>query len=75
MMTFSVVWVLLAAAVTLIAMIRKTGASHNWREVHRGEVKARQSGKALTVVAVLYSLVLLAGFLYVSWQHGVELLK
>jgi hypothetical protein len=27
------------------------------------------------VVAVLYSLVLLAGFLYVSWQHGVELLK
>ena len=71
MMTFSVVWVVLAAAVTVIAMMRR--ASTNPRPV---EVPVnRQSGKGLTVVAVIYSLVLLVGFLYVGWQHGVELIK
>jgi heme/copper-type cytochrome/quinol oxidase subunit 2 len=70
MMTFSVVWVVLAATVIVIAMLRRAGASH-----HQAEVQVRQSGRALTVVAVIYSLVLLAGFLYIGWQHGLELMK
>ena len=69
-MAFSVAWVLLAAAVTFIAMIRRPGVSQD-----QGEVRVRQSGKAVTIVAVIYSLALLAGFLYISWQHGLELLK
>jgi heme/copper-type cytochrome/quinol oxidase subunit 2 len=70
MMTFSVLWVVLAATVTVIAMMRRAPTSHQ-----QAEVQVRQSGRALTVVAVIYSLVLLAGFIYVGWQHGLELMK
>ena len=64
-MTLSILWVALAGTVTIVASMRRSGAS----------VRARQSGKALTVVAVVYSLALLAGFLYIGWQHSLALLK
>ena len=67
MMTFSVVWILLAAMVTLVAMTRRSAPAHA-----RAEVQARQSGKALRIVAILYSLILIAGFLYIGWQTAVH---
>jgi hypothetical protein len=68
-MTFSFVWIVLAATVTMLAMLRRAGASS------QGEARVLQSGKALTVVAIIYSLVLVAGFLYVGWQHTLDLLR
>jgi uncharacterized membrane-anchored protein len=62
-MTFSILWVVLAATVTIVA------------NQDQGEVRVRQSGKALTVVAIVYSLVLLVGFLYIGWQHGLALMR
>lgn len=67
MMTFSVVWILLAAMVTLFAMMRRAVPARA-----QAEVQARQSGRALSVVAILYSLVLIAGFLYIGWQTAVH---
>lgn len=71
MMTFSIAWVVLAATVTVIATMRRSGT----HEQNQGEVQIRRSGKALTAVGVIYSLVLLAGFLYIGWQHSLELMK
>ena len=62
-MTFSVIWVVLAAMVTVLAILRRSSTDDE-----QGEVQVRQSGKALTVVAVIYSLVLIAGFLYIGWH-------
>jgi len=70
MLTYSIVWVALAAAVIMIAMNRKTAANAD-----QGEVQTGESGKGLAVFAVVYGLLLLAGFVYVSWQHGLELIK
>jgi len=67
MITFSVVWILLAAMVTLAAMMRRSVPAPA-----RAEVQAHQSGKALSVVAILYSLILIAGFLYIGWQTAVH---
>jgi len=67
MMTFSVVWILLAAMVTLAAMMRRAIPARAQVQVH-----VRQSGKALGIVAILYSLVLIAGFLYIGWQTAVH---
>jgi hypothetical protein len=69
-MTFSILWVVLAATVTIVASMRRSGANQD-----QGEVRVRQSGKALTVVAIVYSLVLLVGFLYIGWQHGLALMR
>jgi hypothetical protein len=69
-MTLSVVWVVLAATVIMLAMLRRIGVSPE-----PSEVRVRQSGKALTVVAIVYSLVLIAGFFYIGWEHGLALIK
>ena len=61
MLTFSIVWVILAAAVPLAAMTRKTRAVPE-----SGAVPSRESGKAIAVLAVVYGLTLLAGFIYVG---------
>ncbi len=68
-MILSLVWVLLAAAVSLLTMIRKAGAKSDC-----GQLQVRQSGKALTA-GVIFSLALLGGFLYLTWQYGMELVK
>ncbi|HYL78132.1 MAG TPA: hypothetical protein VEU96_28210 [Bryobacteraceae bacterium] len=70
MLTYSIVWVALAAAVIVIAMNRRTATN-----LDRGDVPAGESGKGLAVFAIGYGLLLLAGFVYVSWQHGLELIK
>jgi heme/copper-type cytochrome/quinol oxidase subunit 2 len=69
-MTFSILWVVLAATVTIFASLRRSGTQQQ-----QGEVRVRKSGKALTVVAIVYSFVLVAGFLYIGWQHSLELMK
>lgn len=70
MLTYSIVWVGLAAAVIMIAMNRKTATN-----LDQGEVQAGESGKGFAVFAVVYGLLLLAGFVYVTWQHGLELMQ
>ena len=67
MMTFSVVWILLAAMVTLVTMMRRATPAHA-----QAEVQVRQSGRVLSVVAIVYSLVLIVGFLYIGWQTAVH---
>jgi hypothetical protein len=70
MLTYSIVWVALAAAVIMIAMNRKTATN-----LDQGDVQTGESGKGFAVFAVVYGLLLLAGFVYVSWQHGLELIR
>ena len=69
-MSVSILWVVLAATVTVVAMLRRASANQD-----QGDVQVSQSGKALTAAAIVYSLVLLVGFLYIGWQHGLELMK
>jgi hypothetical protein len=70
--TFSIVWVVLAATVSVVAMLRKVGVN---QDQDQGEVQARHSARLLTAIGIVYSLVLLAGFLYIGCRHGLELLK
>jgi hypothetical protein len=61
MLTLSIFWVVLAATVTMIATVRKVPA------ISRDPgVQTRESGRALTLLAVVYGLTLLAGFVYIS---------
>jgi heme/copper-type cytochrome/quinol oxidase subunit 2 len=69
-MTFSILWLVLAATVTVVASMRRSDTTQD-----EGEVQVKQSAKLLTGAAVVYGLVLLAGFLYIGWQHGLELMK
>jgi len=62
MLTFSVLWVVCAAAVTVAAMIRRSVTGN----ANHTEVPVRESGAALAFVAVVSCLVLLAGFAYVG---------
>jgi hypothetical protein len=61
MLALSILWVVLAAAVTMIATMKKAPAS----PLNAG-VKARESGRVLTLLAVVYGAVLLAGFVYIG---------
>jgi len=60
MLTVSILWVVLAAVATVAAMTKRSSRTHEQ------EKQSRESGRALAFVAVLYSLALLAGFVYVS---------
>jgi hypothetical protein len=61
MLTLSIIWVVLAATVTMIATVRKVPA------IPRDPgVQTRESGRTLTLLAVVYGLTLLAGFVYIS---------
>ena len=62
MLTLSILWVVLAATVTTIATMRKTPAMT--RQEARTQV--RESGHALTFLAVIYGVVLLGGFVYIG---------
>jgi hypothetical protein len=61
-LTFSFIWLLLAAAVTLAAVLRRPAPIS---AVER-DVRANLSGEALTLLAAIYGVALLAGFIYVS---------
>ena len=62
MLTLSILWVVLAAIVIMIATMRKTPATT------RQETGAQvpESGHALTLLAVIYGAVLLGGFVYIG---------
>jgi hypothetical protein len=62
MLTFSVLWVALAAAITLIAMVRRTLSPAE----EKAPAKSNESADFLTYLAVVSCLVLLAGFLCVG---------
>ena len=62
MLTFSILWVTFAAAVTVVALVRRSTVSRS----EHADVQAKESGNVLTFIAVLSSLLLLAGFLYVG---------
>lgn len=90
MLAFSLVWVVLAVAVVLMATARKFAAPQedDYLQVRDSERRiANQKfevaqrldttghwGKAFTAVAVVYGLALLTGFLYVGWQNS-QILK
>jgi hypothetical protein len=61
MLALSILWVVFAAAVTMIATMKKTPASPP-----DAGVEARESGRVLTLLAVVYGVVLLAGFVYIG---------
>ena len=61
-LAFSIVWLLLAVTVTLFAMRRRAGANGQ----DQAEQEHSPSGNALVFLAAIYSLALLAGFLYVG---------
>jgi hypothetical protein len=69
-LTYSIVWLVLAATVIVIAMNRKTVPVQD-----RGDVQIGEPGKGVAVFAIAYGVALFAGFVYVSWQHGLELIK
>ena len=70
-MTFSILWVALAGMVTIVTMLRRSAV----RQQQSEPIEAVQSAKGLGAAAIACNLVLLAGFLYIGWQHGLELLK
>lgn len=62
MLTFCVLWVMFAAAVTVLAMFRRSAA----KAADSPQMQANESGSALALLAVVSSLALLAGFVYVG---------
>ena len=62
MLTFSIVWVVLAVAVTVFAIMRRKPLA-----IHQDNAgQSPESGHGLLVLAVVYGVVLLAGFVLVS---------
>lgn len=76
MLTYSIVWLALAAAVIIIARRRSAPALQNACPAPvTGETSAAgEHGSGLALLAILYGLLLLAGFVYISWRYGLELL-
>ncbi len=60
MLTFSILWVMFAAAITASALIKRSAAGNS------DHAETRESGNVLAFIAVLSSLLLLAGFVYVG---------
>ena len=62
MLTLSILWLVLAASVIAIAILRKASA----KTMQESGLETRESGGALSVLAVIYGVALLAGFVCVS---------
>ena len=62
MLAFSIIWLMLAVTVTLFALKTRSGAT----ELDSVAVEAKESGRGIALLAVVYGLALLAGFLYVG---------
>jgi hypothetical protein len=62
MLTLSILWVVLAATVTMLATMKKTPATAR----QEAGAQVRESGHALTFLAVIYGVVLLGGFVYIG---------
>ena len=76
MLTYSIVWLVLAAAVIIIARHRSAPALQNSCPTPAtGDTSApSERGSGFALLAIVYGLLLLAGFVYVSWRYGLELL-
>jgi hypothetical protein len=61
MLTISVLWVALAATVTMAAVMRRARSAQP-----EAVAETSESGQALTLVALICGVVLLAGFLFIS---------
>jgi hypothetical protein len=62
MLTLSILWVVLAATVTMIATMRKTPAMTR----QEAGTQVCESGHVLTFLAVIYGVVLLGCFVYIG---------
>jgi hypothetical protein len=62
MLAFPIIWLMLAVTVTLLAMKTRSGATG----LENIDVEAKESGHGIALLAVVYGLALLAGFLYVG---------
>jgi hypothetical protein len=62
MFAFSVIWLLLAVTVTVLAITRRPLAIRQQSPVR----ETNDSGKAMALLAAIYGLALFAGFLYLS---------
>ena len=62
MLTFSVLWMLLAVIVTVVANERRSARTCQ----NSADIQAHDSGRILVVLAAIYGLALLAGFVYIS---------
>ncbi len=62
MLAFSVIWLFLAGTVTLFAMLRRSHAA----EQSRADIDSKVTGNAIALLAAIYSLALVAGFLYLG---------
>lgn len=67
MLTFSIAWLVLAAIVILVATMRRATPVQL-----PADIPARQSGRALITLAMIYAGALVAGFLYVCWHNSLE---
>ena len=85
MLAFSVVWVVLATAVVVLATFRKANVTveceDESRIIQQRAATAQhldttdRRGKVFGALAVFYGLVLLSGFVYVGWQNSQQILK
>lgn len=86
MLAFAIVWLTLATGVVVLATLRKAAAQQGEPvRVHDTKVPRHEShleatsrwleysGKAGTLVAMLYGLALLVGFFYIGWQNTLQL--
>lgn len=62
MFAFSVIWLLLAVTVTVLAMTRRSVTVQQQTPAR----ETNDSGRAIIFLAALYGLALFAGFLYLS---------
>ena len=77
MLTLSILWVVLAAAATIAFMLKRSGNPESQRETAQAPaLGALRRGSVLSSCAlVIYGIALLAGFLYITWQHGLQLIR
>ena len=62
MLTFSVLWLIFAAAITVAAMVKRSAGDTPAVQ----DAQTKDFGDALVIVAVLSTLMLFAGFLYIG---------
>ena len=62
MLIFSIAWLMLAVAVTLIAMKTRSRVT----DLDRVRIEAKESGHGVALLASIYGLTLLAGFFYLT---------
>jgi len=77
MLTLSVLWVVLAATAAIAFILtRSENRQPNQEAAQAPELGTLRRGSVLSSCAlVIYGIALLAGFLYITWQHGLQLIQ